>query len=70
MRKDCVMRNEFVTAFWQRAYESLPAHLRGQHLTQMKAAERWELALGDVIELWSRVKNAVLRHKQTPSRAH
>ena len=64
------MRNEFVTIFWQRAYESLPAQVRGQYLTQIKAAERWELVLGDVIQLVSRAKNAILRLFQTPSRAH
>jgi hypothetical protein len=64
------MRNEFVTSFWQRAYESLPAQVRGQYLTQIKAAERWELVLGDVIQLASRAKNAILRLFQTPSRAH
>ena len=64
------MRKEFVTAFWQKAYEKLPAGVRGQYLTQMKAAESWELALGDVIQLWSRAKNAVLKLFQTPSRAH
>ena len=64
------MRNEFVTKFWQRAYESLPAGVRGQYLTQMKAAEHWELALGDVSQLGSRAKNAILRLFQTPSRAH
>ena len=62
--------NEFVTTFWQRAYESLPAQVRAQYLTQIKAAERWELALADLIELGSRVKNAVLKLFQTPSRAH
>jgi len=64
------MRKEFVTSFWQHAYDKLPAHVRGQYLTQMKAAEGWELALGDVIQLWSRAKNAVLKLFQTPSRAH
>ena len=64
------MRNEFATSFWQRAYESLPAQVRGQYLTQIKAAERWELVLGDVIQLVSRAKNAILRLFQTPSRAH
>ena len=58
--------NEFVTAFWQRAYESLPAQVRAQYLTQIKAAERWELALGDLIQLGSRVKLAVLRLLQAP----
>jgi hypothetical protein len=68
------MRNmqnaQFVTAFWQRAYESLPAQVREQHLTQIKAAEGWELALGDLIQLGTRAKNAILRLFQTPSRAH
>lgn len=64
------MHKEFVTPFWQRAYDSLPAQIRGQYLTQMKAAESWELALADAIQLWSRAKNAVVKLFQTPSRAH
>ena len=64
------MRNEFVTPFWQRAYESLPKEVRAQYFTQIQAAERWELALADVVEVLSRAKNAVLRLIQTPSRAH
>ena len=70
MRKDCAMRKEFVTPFWQRAYESLPAQVRGQYLTQMKAAEQWELTLQGVIELWSRAKNAIVKLFHAPSRAH
>jgi hypothetical protein len=70
MRKDFVMRKEFVTPFWQRAYDSLPAQVRGQYLTQMKAAERWELALGNAIQLWSRAKNAIVKLFHAPSRAH
>jgi hypothetical protein len=64
------MYKEFVTPFWQRAYESLPSEVRGQYLTQIKAAERWELAIGDMIQLVSRAKNAILKLFQTPSRAH
>jgi hypothetical protein len=64
------MYKQFVTPFWQRAYESLPREVRGQYLTQIKAAERWELALGDIIQLVSRAKNAILKLIQTPSRAH
>jgi hypothetical protein len=60
------MRNDFVTKFWHDAYEKLPAHVRGQYLTQMKAAEGWELTLGELIKLWSRAKNAFLRAVQTP----
>jgi hypothetical protein len=64
------MRNEFVTNFWARAYESLPAGVRGQYLTQMKAAERWELSLQAFIEFGSRAKNAVSKLFQTPKGAH
>jgi hypothetical protein len=64
------MRNEFVTPFWQHAYERLPANVRRQYLTQMRAAEQWELSIGALIELGSRLKNAVLKLFQTPSRAH
>jgi hypothetical protein len=64
------MHKEFNTTFWQRAYDSLPAQVRGQYLTQMKAAEGWELAIGSVIQTWTRAKNAILKLFQTPSRAH
>jgi hypothetical protein len=64
------MRNEFVTKFWQRAYESLPAGVRGQYLMQMKAAERWELSLQAFIELASRAKLVVSKLFQTPKGAH
>jgi hypothetical protein len=64
------MHKDFTTNFWQRAYDSLPAQVRGQYLTQMKAAEGWELAIGDALQLLSRTKNAVLKLFQSPSRAH
>ena len=64
------MRKEFVTSFWQHAYEKLPENVRGQYLTQMRAAEQWELSIGALIEFGSRLKNAVLKLFQTPSRAH
>ena len=64
------MRNEFVTSFWQRAYESLPAGVRVQYLTQMKAAERWELSLQGLIELASRIRNAFAKAFQSPKAAH
>jgi hypothetical protein len=64
------MRNEFVTRFWQRAYESLPAGVRGQYLTQMKAAERWELSLKSILEFASRARNAVSKVFQAPKGAH
>jgi hypothetical protein len=64
------MHKEFNTSFWQRAYDSLPAQVRAQYLTQMKAAETWELTLAHLIKLWSRAKVAILKLFQTPSRAH
>ena len=64
------MYKEFTTSFWQRAYDSLPAQVRAQYLTQMKAAESWELTLGSLIQAWTRAKNAILKLFQTPSRAH
>ena len=64
------MRNEFVTHFWQRAYESLPTGVRGQYLTQMKAAESWELSLQALIEFSARVKQALAKQFQTPKGAH
>lgn len=64
------MRNEFVTHFWQRAYESLPAGVRGQYLTQMKAAERWELSIAAFLELASRVKAGFTKLFQAPKAAH
>ena len=66
MRKDCAMRKEFVTPFWQRAYESLPREVREQYRAHVQAAERWELALGELIQGWSRAKNAVLKALQAP----
>jgi hypothetical protein len=64
------MRKEFVTSFWQRAYESLPAGVRNQYLVQMKAAERWELAIADAVEVVQRVRNAVSKLFKTPTAAH
>ena len=52
------MRKEFATPFWQRAYESLPKEVRAQYLTQIQAAERWELATAGVIETLSRACEA------------
>jgi hypothetical protein len=60
------MRRDFVTNFWQNAYEKLPEGVRGQYLSQMKAAESWELTIADLIKVGSRVKNAMGRVFQTP----
>ena len=44
------MRKDFATRFWHEAHQSLPAELRPRYLTQMQAAERWELAIGRLVE--------------------
>ena len=64
------MRKEFTTAFWQKAYEKLPAGVRAQYLTKMKAAESWELTIGELIEGVLRAKNAMLKLFQAPKGAH
>jgi hypothetical protein len=64
------MRKEFTTVFWQKAYDKLPAGVRAQYLTQMKAAESWELTIGELIEGVSRAKNAMLKLFQAPKGAH
>ena len=64
------MRKEFATAFWQKAYDKLPDGVRAQYLTQMKAAESWELTIGELIEGVSRAKNAMLKLFQAPKGAH
>lgn len=65
------MRKQFVTAFWKRAYEKLPENVRGQYLTQMQAAEQWELSIGALIEFALRAKNAAVKlfHSPRPKRA-
>ena len=60
------MRKQFVTSFWQRAYEKMPEHVRGQYLTPMQSAERWELFVDDLIEFWSRGKNAAVKLFHSP----
>lgn len=47
-------RKEFVTPFWNRASESLPAQVRKRYRSQLKAAERFELALDRAIEFFTR----------------
>lgn len=47
-------RNEFVTSFWSRASKSLPASVRDRYKSQLKSAERFDLALDRAIELFTR----------------
>ena len=64
------MRNEFVTPFWKNALASLPESVRPRYELQLQAAERWELALGMLIEAVSRAKSGIGRVFSTPSGAH
>jgi hypothetical protein len=63
------MRNQFRTKFWRDALQSLPAAIRHRHVLHMRAAERWELALGEAVEALSRAKKALARLFQTPRHA-
>ena len=63
------VRNEFVTRFWQKAFESLPGAIRARHAFHMKSAERWELRLDAAIELWSRAAAALAKVFQVPRRS-
>jgi hypothetical protein len=40
---------EFATSFWSRASKSLPASVRERYKSQLKSAERFELALDRAI---------------------
>jgi len=64
------MRNEFVTPFWKDALESLPEQVRYRYALQMKAAERWELAFGSLIEFFSRARSGIGRVFHAPKVAH
>jgi hypothetical protein len=55
------MRNQFATKFWHEAHLSLPAELRPRYLAQMQAAERWELAIGRIVQTCSSAKNRIGR---------
>jgi len=64
------MRNEFATPFWKNALESLPEGLRNRYALQLHAAERWELAIGRVIETISRARASLGRLFHAPTGAH
>ena len=62
------MRNQFATPFWQAAFKSLPPAERQRYRSQLRSAERWDLAIGDLIETLSRGKKLVARLVQTAPR--
>ncbi|HVL35082.1 MAG TPA: hypothetical protein VM489_05355 [Burkholderiales bacterium] len=59
------MRNHFVTPFWNNLYLSLPASLRDRYVSEMQAAERWELMLDAAVEFASRARTALAKPFQT-----
>ena len=65
------MRNhEFVTPFWKDALASLPKPVQQRYALQMRAAERWELFFGALIESFSRARAGLGRLFHTPTGAH
>ena len=50
-------KQQSVKAFWQKAARSLPPHVRARYAGYFAQAERWELALDEVIELFSSAKS-------------
>ena len=64
------MRNQLTTPFWKNAFESLPPEVRARHVHDIEAAERWELRLDALIEVWAHAKNALGRMFHTPRSAH
>ena len=50
--------SEFATPFWRMASKSLPPHVRQRYRSQLKSAERLDLALDRVIEFFSPHRSA------------
>ena len=69
-RKEPAVRNEFVTSFWRNAHQGLPASVRERYALQMRAAERWELAIGMLVDQFARARQAIARVFQAPRSAH
>ena len=61
---------KFKTKFWRDAAARLPAEVRERHVADLQRAERWELALDQLIETLARVKAAFGRAFHTPRGAH
>jgi len=70
MPKNRLAREGFSTRFWQKAYESLPPHVRERHAFDLRAAERWELRLAAAVEPWSRAVAAAGRLVHAPRPTH
>lgn len=53
------MRNEPLTPFWRKAYRSLPEPVRQRYQGEFIIAERMELAIAGLVQLWTRARDAV-----------
>lgn len=62
-------RDQFVTRFWRKAYESLPPAAKQRHAFHMKSAERWDLRLESALEFCSRAAAAIAKAFKTPRRS-
>jgi hypothetical protein len=62
------MRDEFLTPFWRAAFESLPPSVQRRHVSQLRAAERFELTLDATIGIFSRARKLLAHPLQTPPR--
>jgi hypothetical protein len=61
---------KFKTKFWRDVAARLPAEVRVRHGADLQRAERWELALDQLIETFARVKATFARMFHTPRGAH
>jgi hypothetical protein len=60
---------QFVTKFWQKAYDSLSPAAKRRHAFHMKSAERWELRLDSAVETWTRAAAAIAKAFNAPRRS-
>ena len=61
---------EFKTKFWRDAAARLAPATRARYLADLQRAERVELALARLVDVYLRVKNALARPFHTPRGAH
>jgi hypothetical protein len=58
------------TEFWKRAAASLPPEVRARHIGDLARAERFELLLDGVTDIWSLIKGALARASARPTHQH
>ena len=51
--------------FWREASRSLPTQVQARYRAYFEAAERWELAWDNAVELAGRIKQRVARRLET-----